>query len=171
MFLGEPTSCYKIIGDGNSLFRSVALAVSGNELHRYFRNIITSFIEKNQKHLVNNETSEDYLNRTQMRENGVWGTDIELYFAAKFLNCSIFVYSKHGQSYDWLEFKPEIKTEKLAIYLNHKNSDHYDVVTSVKRNDLFTEKNELQQEQFLSIDFENQSEKDETQFDISMVSY
>ena len=81
------------------------------------------------------------------------------------------MYSKHGQSYDWLEFKPEIKTEKLAIYLNHKNSDHYDVVTSVKRNDLFTEKNELQQEQFVSIDFENQSEKDETQFDISMVSY
>ena len=97
MFLGEPTSCYKIIGDGNSLFRSIALAVSGNEeLHRYFRNIITSFIEKNQKHLVNNETSEDYLNRTQMRENGVWGTDIELYFAAKFLNCSIFVYSSDG---------------------------------------------------------------------------
>ena len=97
MFLGEPNSCYKIIGDGNCLFRSIALAVSGNEeLHRYFRNIITSFIEKNPKHLVNNETSEDYLNRTQMRENGVLGTDIELYFAAKFLNCSIFVYSSDG---------------------------------------------------------------------------
>ena len=94
MFLGEPTSCYKIIGDGNYLLRSIALAVSGNEeLHQYFRNIITSFIEKNKKHIVNNETSEDYLNRTQMGENGVWGTDIVLYFAAKFLNCSIFVYS------------------------------------------------------------------------------
>ena len=84
MILGEPTSCYKI-------------SVSGNEeLHRYFRNIITSFIEKSQKHLVNNETSEDYLNRTQMRKNGVWGTDIELYFAAKFLICSIFVYCSDG---------------------------------------------------------------------------
>ena len=82
--LGEPTSCYKIIGDGNCLFRRIALAVSGNEeFHQYFRNIIKSFIEKNQKHLVNNETFEDYLNRTKMRENGVWGTDIELYFAAE----------------------------------------------------------------------------------------
>ena len=103
MFLGEPTSCYKIIGDGNCLFRSIALAVSGNEeLHRYFRNIITSFIEKNQKHLVNNETSEDYLNRTQMRENGVSGTYIELYFAAKVLNCSIFVYSSDGVMFLYL---------------------------------------------------------------------
>ena len=97
VFLGEPTSCYKILGDDYCLLRSNALAVSGNEeLHQYFGNIITSFIEKNQKHIVNNDTSEDYLNRTQMRENGVWGTVIELYFAAKFLNCSIFVYSSDG---------------------------------------------------------------------------
>lgn len=106
-----------------------------------------------------------------MLENGVWGNKIELYFASKFFNLSIFVYSKHGQSYDQLEFKPENVTEKLAIYLNHRHSDHYGVVTSVKRTDLFMEKDGLQQEQFVSIDFENQSEKDETQFDISMVSY
>ena len=55
-YLGEPTSCYKIIGDGNCLFRRIALAVSGNEeIHRYFRNIIPSFIVKNQKHIVNND--------------------------------------------------------------------------------------------------------------------
>ena len=56
MFLGDPTSCYKIIGDGNCLFRRIALAVSGNEeIHRYFRNMVTSFIVKNQKHIVNND--------------------------------------------------------------------------------------------------------------------
>lgn len=109
--LGVPSTCFKIRGDGNCLFRSIAFAVSGNEeLHLYIRNIITSFIAKSRNPIVYNETPEDYLKRTKMRENGVWGTDIEIYFAAKVFNCSIFVYSKHGHSYEWLEFKPENKT-------------------------------------------------------------
>lgn len=86
--LGVPSTCFKIRGDGNCLFRSIAFAVSGNEeLHLYIRNIITSFIAKSRNPIVYNETPEDYLKRTKMRENGVWGTDIEIYFAAKVFNC------------------------------------------------------------------------------------
>lgn len=174
--LGVPSTCFKIRGDGNCLFRSIAFAVSGNEeLHLYIRNIITSFIAKSRNPIVYNETPEDYLKRTKMRENGVWGTDIEIYFAAKVFNCSIFVYSKHGHSYELLEFKPENKTTSLAIYLHHKNSDHYDVVTSVSNLSELPLKDKENQhgyvkEPFICIDNDDQHEKDDTQFDISMVS-
>lgn len=174
--LGDPSTCFKIRGDGNCLFRSIAFAVSGNEeLQLYFRNIITSCIAKSRNPTVNNEIPEDYLKRKKMRENGVWGTDIELYFAAKVFNCSIFVYSKYGNSYDWLEFKTENKTTSLAIYLHHKNSDHYDVVTSVSNlSELSVKEKENQhssvKEQFICIDNYDHHEKDDTQFEISMVS-
>ncbi|XP_061165629.1 uncharacterized protein LOC133198499 [Saccostrea echinata] len=173
-YLGEPSTCFKIKGDGNCLFRSLALSVSGNEdLHMYFRNIITSFIANSKDPIVRDETPDDYLKRTRMRENRVWGTDIELYFAAKCLNCTIFVYSKHGKIYDWLEFKPMNKNTDLAIYLHHKNGDHYDVVTSVNKSRAESELPVLEDENhkyepFIFIDLDKQNEKDETKFDISM---
>lgn len=176
--LGEPSTCFNVKGDGNCLFRSLAFAVSGNEeLHMYFRIMITSFIAKSKNPIVHGETPDDYLNRTRMKENGVWGTDIELYFAAKFFNCSIFVFSKYGKAYDWLEFKPENKNTNLSIYLDHKNCDHYDVVTSVDKcrtveSDLSEFGDEKKYEPFILNDADSQhAEKDETQFDISMVSY
>ncbi|XP_062576087.1 uncharacterized protein LOC134237971 [Saccostrea cucullata] len=173
-YLGEPSTCIRIKGDGNCLFRSLAFSVSGNEeLHMYFRTLLTSFISRSKDPIVRDETPDCYLKRTRMRENHVWGTDIELYFAAMFLNCSIFVFSKHGKGYDWLEFKPSnSKSTDFAIYLHHKNGDHYDVVTSVTNSrleiDLPVCEDENKTKPFILVDIDKQNEKEETHFNISM---
>ena len=110
-----------------------------------------------------------------MRGNSVWGTDIDLYYAANCFNCSIFVFSKHGKAYNWLEFKPENKNTNLAIYLDHQNFDHYDVVTSVDKcrnasNLLVWEEKNQHKPLNIDADCYQHEEKDEAQFDVSMVS-
>lgn len=41
-----------------------------------------------------------------MFKNGVWGTEVEIFAMATILNTSICVYSKYGNAYRWLEYKP-----------------------------------------------------------------
>lgn len=131
-YLGVLFICFKIRGDGNCLFRSIVFVVSGNEeFYLYIRNIIIFFIVKSRNLIVYNEILEDYFKRIKMRENGVWGIDIEIYFVVKVFNCLIFVYLKYGYLYEWLEFKLENKIISLVIYLYYKNFDYYDVVIFV----------------------------------------
>ncbi|XP_062600038.1 uncharacterized protein LOC134261634 [Saccostrea cucullata] len=135
--LGKPLDCLKIIGDGNCLFRCFACAICGDqETHSYFRQIITSFISERKEAIYNNEYPREYLERSRMRERGVWGTEIELHYSALCFNITIYVYTKYGPKHDWLEFKPTSQTDGKAIYLYHKDGNHYDIVRSVSTPDV-----------------------------------
>ncbi|XP_061190221.1 uncharacterized protein LOC133198091 [Saccostrea echinata] len=132
--LGEPLDCLKIIGDGNCLFRCLACVICGDEeKHHYFRQIITSFISERKEAVYNNEYPKEYLERSRMRERGIWGTEIELHYSALYFNITIYVYTKYGPKHDWLEFKPASQTNGKAIYLYHRDGNHYDVVRSVSK--------------------------------------
>ncbi|KAK3098746.1 hypothetical protein FSP39_022657 [Pinctada imbricata] len=134
LVLGKPLEIYQTKGDGNCFFRALAFVISGDEEnHMCLREHITKYISKNKdengKEICRFE-SDKYLQNSGMQILGTWATDIEIMFAASFLQTSLFVYSKYGKKYDWLEFKPHTLRSENAenIYLQHTNLNHYDVV-------------------------------------------
>ena len=124
--LGRPTEFHAVKGDGNCFFRALAYVICGNEdYHEQLRHLLVSFEDKPQVKCLRDK---------HMSNDGVWATENEIMNAAILLNISIFVYSKYGSKFDWLEFKPLAKQRTWssgAIYLFHKNLDHYDVVMNV----------------------------------------
>lgn len=136
-FLGPPVSIHRITGDGNCLFRSFAYVISGNEdNHDIFRTLIVSHLSETGGWVLSDETTAQYLQRTQMFEDKVWGTEVEIYTASALFGCRVYVYSKYGDVYKWLEFKPLIRSsiplQDESIYLYHRDGCHYDVVNSVR---------------------------------------
>ena len=88
-----------------------------------------------------NTSLNNYLSNSQMANNGVWGTDIEILSAASLLSTDIFVYTQFGDAYKWLKFSRTMIDDKkpensCSIYLNHSNTIQYDVVQDVCVNDL-----------------------------------
>ena len=83
-----------------------------------------------------NTSLDNHLANSQMANNGVWGTDIEISSAASLLSTDIFVYTQFGDAYKWLKFSRTMIDGKkpansCSFYLNHSNTIHYDVVQDV----------------------------------------
>ena len=142
--LGTPSRLIEILGDGNCLFRALSYAVTGRQVyHSQMRAQIINHMKDIEDFLLPymNTSLDNYLANSQMANNGVWGTDIEILSAASLLSTDIFVYTQFGDAYKWLKFsrtmidgkKPE---NSCSIYLNHSNTIHYDVVQDVCVNDL-----------------------------------
>lgn len=79
---------------------------------------------------------ENYLHKSQMRSSGTWGTDIEIFAAASLLSTDIFVYTNVHNVYRWKLFSKKMLEGSLpendsAIYIEHVNGVHYDVVLDV----------------------------------------
>jgi len=71
-----------------------------------------------------------------MRDTGIWGTDVDIFSASSLLSTDIFVYTKVGNSKKWLLFSKRMLDASLpenacAIYIEHVNGVHYDVVLDV----------------------------------------
>lgn len=73
-----------------------------------------------------------------MCENGTWGTEVELYTASSLFQCRIFVYSRHGEGFKWLQIRPlaaktfsSVPLTNESIYLYHRSGCHYDIVKDV----------------------------------------
>ena len=139
--LGKPKDIYNVKGDGNCLFRALSFAVCGKEEnHRYLRDVLTTFMCETKEGIAicklrDARVPQKYIQTSRMADDGVWGTEVEIQAASSFFNVPIFVYTKYGVKYDWLEFKPtNVRKSKGAIYLHHRNEDHYDVVVSVENN-------------------------------------
>lgn len=131
--LKPPSDVYEVESDGNCLFRALSYAVCGDEEHYgYFRNVIVSYLsfDKVGKQI---QPKENYVTEQEMGNNHVWGTDIEILAAASLFKVTILVYTVYGNKCDWVIFNPVHRQTKSdgAIYLHHKNQNHYDVVTSV----------------------------------------
>ncbi|XP_020897308.2 uncharacterized protein LOC110236158 [Exaiptasia diaphana] len=137
--LGPPLKTCRIVGDGNCLFRALSYAITGRQsYHRDIRSKVVHHmktIEHDLKpHL--NCSVDHYLENSRMNTDGTWGTDIEIFAAASYLSTDIYVYTNVNNAYRWHLFSLNMLNgsspeNKGAIYIEHVNRVHYDVVIDV----------------------------------------
>ncbi|XP_060085701.1 uncharacterized protein LOC132565109 [Ylistrum balloti] len=125
-----------IRGDGNCFFRALSKVVYGDEsCHGEVRQAMVDIMEKFPKdfeQFIDNPSIQDHFK--EMRKDGVWATQAEIYGAASFLQRDIYVLSPDhtGDEYRWLLFSPRLKCSKADTYhtchvtLCHTNGNHYD---------------------------------------------
>ena len=137
--LGKPSKLYKTIGDGNCLFRAISFSISGRQVyHQIVRNKIVEHmivIESAMRPRMNSSL-DNYLGRSGMIKQNVFGTDIEILKASSLLQTDIYVYTKVGSGYKWQKFSRSMLGEhvpqnKGALYLQNTAGVHYDVVVQV----------------------------------------
>ena len=141
----------RIVGDGNCLFRAMSFIITGSESQHF--EIRTSIIA----HMLdipelltgrgadghNNYLSyyhggyrsvENYLARTNMANEGAWGTDLEMSLLAHMLDIVVYSY-KAGQF--WIACFPKGIDHSLPEDVNKKSiyiyytGNHYEVVTKI----------------------------------------
>jgi hypothetical protein len=83
-----------------------------------------------------NSSVDPYLATSNMRNSGVWGTDIEIFAATSLFNVDIYVYSQFGNNYRWSKFSRSMLdrlpvSSEMGIYLQNSTGVHYDVVLDV----------------------------------------
>ncbi|XP_069115015.1 uncharacterized protein [Argopecten irradians] len=125
-----------IRGDGNCFFRALSKVIYGEEsCHGEVRQAMVDIMEKFPKdfeQFIDNPSIEDHFK--EMRKDGTWATQAEIYGAASFLQRDIYVLSPDhtGDQYRWLLFSPRLKCSKADTYhtchvtLCHTNGNHYD---------------------------------------------
>ena len=137
--LDKPSKLYRIVGDGNCLFRALSYAITGRQnYHCLVREKIVQHMRHNEHALLAhmNGSVNDYLARTGMRNQHVWGTDVEIIAASSLLETDIYVYTKVGFLYKWQRFSSSILSECPAktvggLYLQNTSGVHYDIVLDV----------------------------------------
>ena len=137
--LGKPSKLYKTIGDGNCLFRAISFSISGRQVYdQIVRNKIVEHMIAIESPLRPhmNSSLDNYLGRSGMIKQNVWGTDIEILTASSLLQTDIYVYTKVGSGYKWQKFSRSMLGEhvpqnKGALYLQNTAGVHYDVVVQV----------------------------------------
>ena len=130
----------KVKGDGNCLFRALCVAVTGWETgHGKICQLVCEHIND-----VGPYNSRDasagpaYLRDSCMKEDTVFGTNVEIFSAAQVLSTDIYVYHKYGNGLKWLYF-PCVHGSgnwKNAIYLDNRTGNgvtgHFDYVVGLK---------------------------------------
>ena len=81
-----------------------------------------------------NSSVDDYLATSNMRNSGVWGTDIEIFAATSLF--SVDIYSQFGNNCKWSKFSRSMLdrlpvSSEMGIYLQGSTGVHYDVVLDV----------------------------------------
>ncbi|CAC5363547.1 unnamed protein product [Mytilus coruscus] len=131
-----PSSATKsITGDGNCLFRAIS------NRQEFFGNVRKAIVD----HLIRNaemfksflqprfKTVVEHIQTLQMKENNVWGTELEIIACADLLKTDIYTF--HNGS--WIRYSSsqlcsKNKINVQAIYLQHQTGiNHYEVVTAV----------------------------------------
>ena len=135
--LNIPGRVYITRGDGNCYFRAISYIITGSEEnHLVIRNRVVQYMcgtisDKLQKYL--NQSVNNYVNLSSMARNGVWATDAEIMATASLLEHDIVVYTKSGDSLQWLTFPSSFtltNTSMTALYIENL-SEHFNVVINV----------------------------------------
>ncbi|CAC5414993.1 unnamed protein product [Mytilus coruscus] len=137
--MGPPSSTKSISDDGNCFFRAISYALSNRQ--EYFGNIKKAIVD----HLIGNaerfksflqprfKTVEEHIQNLQMKENNMWGTELEILACADLLKTDIYTYYNDS----WIKYSSsqlcsKNKINVQAIYLQHLTGiNHYEVVTAV----------------------------------------
>lgn len=83
--------------------------------------------------VTSNHSIASYVRESQMNEEGVWGSEVEIFVAATLLQTPIAVFAAFGERYLWQVFKPLRYTEpreKSMLYL-HNSNNHFEPVVEV----------------------------------------
>ena len=139
--LGDPREIRPIAGDGNCWFRSISVAVTGDqEDHLAIRTAVVAYMAEpardpplRQHH--SHATTAEYLDKSSMARSGVWATDLEILATAGLLETDIYVFSRWGEKNAWQKFpaaeiNPACRPGPHSIYIKHSNL-HYEYVLNV----------------------------------------
>ncbi|XP_062615266.1 uncharacterized protein LOC134277003, partial [Saccostrea cucullata] len=139
----EPRFEKEILGDGNCFFRAVSFSLTNSEdFHNIIRKAVCEHMMGN-KELYKSflkdgiQSVESHISSTQMSQEGTWATEVEIFATAHLLNIDLYTYSEGC----WLRFSvaevdPCRQSRTGAIYLNHYQQNHYNVVLSVNGEEL-----------------------------------
>ena len=137
-----PRGTRNVLGDGNCLFWSFALIITGSQQdHLLVRFAILShkisighFLR--QHHMSSNHTSvQNYIQSTRMDRDGTWDSEVEIFTLSHMLGTNI--YSFHVGHSNWSRFSPanvdrSLSTDVggMSMYIKHRYN-HFLVVSSV----------------------------------------
>lgn len=129
-----PQILQRVQPDGNCFFRCISFLLTHSETyHIEMRNLIVMSIKQN--HIFDNIPVTQYLINSQMHKLGIWATQVEICAAASMLDTDIYTYTLNTATnkYQWLRYPATTSllspiSTSSAIYLQHTNNNHYDVV-------------------------------------------
>lgn len=91
-----------------------------------------------QNHIFDNIPIHEYHIYSEMQHLGTWATEVEICAAASMLNTDIYTYRLNyaTNQNQWLRYPSTTSlldpiSDSPAIYLQHTNKTHYDVVCSM----------------------------------------
>lgn len=134
-----PMNCVQIEPDGNCFFRAISFCLTGKQdYHHTIRLAICNHLLENallfRPFLRQGQNStESHISLSGMLIDGKWATEIEILALSHLLKTEIYTFSQNR----WVTFSGQMvnSEENMAplggIYLDNKNQNHYDVVTSV----------------------------------------
>ena len=145
----QPVRVTAVLGDGNCLFSSLAVALGlSHECGPIIRNIIVSHMNlisfppnslqtsvysddfPNQHHVLNCTSVDEYLRESRMAENGVFGSCVEIYSFCQIFQVDVFLYHVPFQSWMIYECSSNVNREGIFIQQN-RNANHFEVITEL----------------------------------------
>eukprot|EP00102_Acyrthosiphon_pisum_P021598 XP_016658808.1 PREDICTED: uncharacterized protein LOC107883393 isoform X2 [Acyrthosiphon pisum] len=126
-FLNKPAETKNIIGDGNCLYRALSYWITGTEdNHMEIRKRIAEVVKTNiniNHYIGGDDKIGIYLEKNKIDNNGVWGTDVEIFAAAQLLKTSIYVYATTTNTWQLfnknLNLKKNIYHTERCIYIRN----------------------------------------------------
>ena len=125
---GKAPTVHKIKGDGNCYFHAISYSICGEE--RYYaaiRNAVCDFISTfngDLKPFLTRGKGKEYIQKSKMRKNTTWASEIEILATAKILHRDVFTY----HNFKWLRYPYKHKLSVDALYLDNHSGLHFDIV-------------------------------------------
>ncbi|XP_078688663.1 uncharacterized protein LOC144920377 isoform X2 [Branchiostoma floridae x Branchiostoma belcheri] len=141
----------RIEKDGNCFYRAISHHICGTQMyHHVVRQHLIHFMSTLSEDVYRSWfdgglTMDQYLARADWAHNGkrpgdfgAWATEVEMDAMALFLGIRIFLYTKYGNKWTWCKYPSNeniydktMSETSNAVYLQHENEDHFNVVTTV----------------------------------------
>ena len=129
-----PTKCFVINGDGNCYFRAVSFILTGVEKHHFVvRQAICGFIaihyDDLNLFLAKYKDGEAYLKDTKMRENSMWGTELEIIATATMAKRDVIVYNHTG----YLRYQNPFAQKQTieCFFIDNRSGGHFNVILEI----------------------------------------
>ena len=132
--LKPPKKFYVIKADGNCYFRAVSFILTGSEKYHFVvRQAICDFIEIHYNDLNvfldEHNNGEHYLKEKEMRNDMIWGTELEIITTATMAQRDVIVYNHTG----YLRYKsPFAKRQSVkCFFIDNRAGGHFNVILEI----------------------------------------